>query len=68
MKLKEYFAEEPLGAINEMANHLGITPSWMSLLIHGHRVPSPKLAVAIEFATQGLVTRKVLRPDIFSVE
>jgi len=65
MELKDYFKEEPKGAINEMAGFLGISPTWLSLIIHGHRVPSPKLAVSIEKATQGLVPRKHLRPDLF---
>ena len=65
MNLKEYFKEEPKGAINEMAEFLSVTPTWLSLIIHGPRKPSPKLAVAIENATQGLVSKKDLRPDIF---
>ena len=65
MTLLDYFKEEPLGAVNEMAEHLGICASYMSLLIHGRRKPSGTLAKKIEKATQGLVTREVLRPDIF---
>jgi len=65
MTLNEYFKEEPKGAILEMAQYLGVTATWLSLLIHGHRRPSPELAVKIEEATQGLVKRDVLRPDIF---
>ena len=65
MTLDEYFKEEPKGAIIEMATYLGVSSTWMSLLIHGHKVPSPKLAMKIERATSGLVSRKVLRPDIF---
>jgi len=65
MNLKEYFKEEPKGAINEMAEFLGISPTWLSLIIHGRRKPSPKLAIAIEKATQKLVFRKDLRPDLF---
>ena len=65
MNLQEYFKEEPKGSINEMAVFLGVTPTWMSLIIHGHRKPSPKLAIMIEKATQGLILRKDLRPDIF---
>jgi len=67
MTLNEYFKEEPKGAILEMAQYLGVTATWLSLLIHGHRRPSPELAVKIEEATQGLVKREVLRPDIFMV-
>jgi len=65
MTLDEYFKEEPKGAIVEMAGYLGISSTWLSLLIHGHRKPSAKLSVKIERATSGLVSRKVLRPDLF---
>ena len=66
MNLKQYFEEEPIGAIKEMAEHLGVTQSWMSLLIHEKRKPSAALAKRLEEATQGLVTRKELRPDLFA--
>lgn len=66
MTLTEYFATEPRGAKQEMAEYLGITTTWMSLLLSGKRVPSAKLAAALERATQGLVTRRELRPDLFS--
>lgn len=66
MKLIEYFNEEPIGAIKEMAEYLGVTQSWMSLLIHDKRRPSAALAKKIEDATQGLVTRRELRPDLFA--
>lgn len=65
MTLQEYFATEPRGAKAEMARYLGITAEWMSKLIAGTKVCSPKLAKRIEDATQGLVTRKELRPDLF---
>jgi DNA-binding transcriptional regulator YdaS (Cro superfamily) len=67
MTLKEYFSTEPMGAVNEMAEYLGITSTWLSLVIHNKKRPSPNLAIRIENATQGLVSRKVLRPDLFSV-
>jgi DNA-binding transcriptional regulator YdaS (Cro superfamily) len=66
MTLKEYFSTEPMGAVNEMAKYLDITPTWLSLLIHNKKRPSPELAVKIEKATQGLVPRNILRPDLFS--
>jgi DNA-binding transcriptional regulator YdaS (Cro superfamily) len=65
MNLKQYFDEEPIGAIKEMAEYLGVTQSWMSLLIHKKRKCSAALAKRIEEATQGLVTRRDLRPDLF---
>jgi DNA-binding transcriptional regulator YdaS (Cro superfamily) len=54
-----------MGAVNEMAEHLGITATWLSILIHNHKRPSAMLAIKIEKATQGLVKREVLRPDLF---
>jgi DNA-binding transcriptional regulator YdaS (Cro superfamily) len=37
----------------------------MALIIAGRRKASPVLALSIEKATNGLVTRQELRPDIF---
>jgi len=65
MTLKDYFKDEPHGSRKEMADHLGISLTWLCLLIYKRRKPSPKLAKQIEKATQGLVTAKSLRPDIF---
>jgi DNA-binding transcriptional regulator YdaS (Cro superfamily) len=66
MTLTEYFNTDARGAKAEMARFLGVTPTWMSLLISDRRLASPALAVAIERATNGLVTRQELRPDIFT--
>jgi len=66
MTLVEYFSTEPRGAKLEMAEHLGITPTWLSLLLSGSRKPSAMLSLKIEEATQKLVTRKELRPDLFN--
>jgi DNA-binding transcriptional regulator YdaS (Cro superfamily) len=65
MTLEEYFMTEPRGSKAEMAQYLGISPTWLGQLLSGVRLASPKLAVAIEKATQGLVTRAELRPDLF---
>ena len=32
MNLKQYFKDEPYGAKKEMAEYLGITPTWFDLL------------------------------------
>ncbi len=65
MNLQQYFKDEPYGAKKEMAEYLGITQTWLGLLINGSRRPSPKLAKKIAKATQGLVPAKELRPDLF---
>lgn len=65
MKLKQYFKDEPYGSKKEMADYLGITLTWLGLIMHKKRKPSAALAKKIESATQGLVTAKELRPDLF---
>ena len=65
MTLSDYFKSDIRGAKAEMAEFLRITPTWLSLLISGKRQASPVLALALEDATGGLVTRQELRPDIF---
>jgi DNA-binding transcriptional regulator YdaS (Cro superfamily) len=66
MNLKQYFKDEPHGAKKEMAEYLGITQTWLGILIRKGRRPSPVLAKKIEKATQGLVTARELRPDLFN--
>lgn len=39
---------------------LGISESFLSLLLHGKRNPSPKMALQIEKATKGRVRREEL--------
>jgi DNA-binding transcriptional regulator YdaS (Cro superfamily) len=65
MTLFDYFKTDVRGAKSEMAEYLNITPTWMALIIANRRKASPVLALAIEKATGGLVTRQELRPDIF---
>lgn len=65
MNLKQYFKDEPYGSKKEMADYLGITQTWLGLLIRKARRPSFVLARKIEKATQGLVTAKELRSDLF---
>jgi hypothetical protein len=65
MTLTEYFSTEPRGAKSEMAEYLRITPTWLSLIMKGERKASAELCVRIENATQGLVTRRELRPDLY---
>jgi DNA-binding transcriptional regulator YdaS (Cro superfamily) len=65
MTLNEFFETKPRGAKLAMATKLGVSKTWMSLLISGRKLASPELSVAIERYTKGQVTRKTLRPDIF---
>ena len=65
MTLTEFFATKPRGAKAEMARKLGVSKTWMSLVISEKKLASPELSAAIERQTKGQVTRKTLRPDIF---
>ena len=64
MQLREYLGTRR-GEQRRLANVLNISPTWMNLLVSGKRDCSPELALAIEQATGGQVTRKELRPDLF---
>jgi hypothetical protein len=48
-----------------MARALGISKTWLSLVISGRQAASPELCVAIERLTKGVVSRRNLRPDVF---
>lgn len=65
MTLQEYFTTQPHGAKAAMARDLGISKTWLSLIVSGRELPSPALAVALSHYTKGKVSRKTLRADIF---
>lgn len=65
MTLQEYFKNKPRGSQIELARKLGVSKTWMSLLVSGREMPSAGLSLMIEKFTKGAVTRKVLRPDLF---
>lgn len=66
MTLKQFFEGQPHGTKKEMADRLGISPTWLSLLINGSRKPSAALALRIDDETSGMVPAAVLRPDLFA--
>jgi DNA-binding transcriptional regulator YdaS (Cro superfamily) len=65
MTLDEFFNTKPRGSKIEMAKAIGVSKTWMSLVISGRQLASPELSLAIERYTKGQVKRKTLRPDIF---
>lgn len=65
MNLSEYFEDKPRGAKVQLAQKLGISKTWLSLVISGRKLPSPELARDIEAYTGRRVKRADLRPDIF---
>ena len=65
MTLPEYFVGKNRGAKAALATKLGISRTWLSLVIAGRKLPSPELARNIEIHTGRKVKRVDLRPDIF---
>jgi DNA-binding transcriptional regulator YdaS (Cro superfamily) len=65
MTLKEYFSDKKRGAKADFAASMGITRTWLSLIISGREVPSASLTIEIHRATRGKVSREELRPDLF---
>ena len=67
MTLKSYFLPLPRGSKVSMARALGISKTWLSLIINGQKSPSAQLSKEIEKNTKGVVMREDLRPDLFGV-
>jgi DNA-binding transcriptional regulator YdaS (Cro superfamily) len=65
MALKKYFLPLPRGSKVSMARALGISKTWLSLIINGRKHPSAYLSKEIEKYTNGEVKREELRPDLF---
>jgi|TARA_R110000868_G_scaffold358688_1_gene620404 DNA-binding transcriptional regulator YdaS (Cro superfamily) len=65
MTLEEYFKDKPRGAKSDLATALGISRTWLALIINHLREPSAVLCTQIEQLTEGSVTRADLRPDLF---
>jgi DNA-binding transcriptional regulator YdaS (Cro superfamily) len=61
MTLEEYFKKQPRGAKTEMCRELGITKSWLSLIISGKKPAGKSLAVVISMYTDDQVTIQDLR-------
>ncbi len=62
MKLKEYFLSR-YGEQAKMADALGISQSQMSQMVKGICAISNERCVIIEKLTDGMVSRKDLKPD-----
>lgn len=63
MKLKDYLKKH--GATGKLAQEVEVTRTWLSLVANDRRLASAILAVKIERATKGKVTRKDLRADLY---
>jgi len=67
MTLREWLARQPRGKQQEIARIVGVSETWMSLLVNGKGRPSAELANVLHSLTNGEVPREELRPDIFKV-
>jgi DNA-binding transcriptional regulator YdaS (Cro superfamily) len=63
MDLKTYLSTLERGGPSRLAEVLDVSISFLSQMAAGTSAISPARCVAIEKATQGMVTRKDLRPD-----
>lgn len=64
MNLSEYLSQLPRGGKKVLALKLGVTASYLSRLVSGDRAITAERALQIESATDGVVSRCVLRPDL----
>jgi hypothetical protein len=60
MTLEEYFKDKPRGAKAEMCRTLGITKSWLSLIIGGKKPAGKSLAILIAMYTDDEVNAQEL--------
>jgi DNA-binding transcriptional regulator YdaS (Cro superfamily) len=61
--LKTFIATSELGTSKKLAESLGVSKSMMSQMVSGKAPISIERCVEIEVATDGVVSRKDLRPD-----
>jgi len=62
VQLSNFIAQEK-GNATQLAGRIGISPSYLSQMAAGYRSISPLRCLHIERATNGLVTRRDLRPQ-----
>ncbi len=63
MELKQYISALGRGEAKKLAEQLGVSSSYLSQLASGRCPISPQRCVEIETATDGVVSRRDLRPD-----
>lgn len=61
--MRQVIAQLPRKERAELAQRIGIVEPYLYQILHGFREPAPYLAVLIEQATDGRVSRKALRRD-----
>lgn len=68
MNLRIYLDALAFGERRKFARLIGVVPAYLSQIRSGIRTPSPQLALLIERATNGAVSRQDLRPDVYPEE
>ena len=63
MNLKDYVSKSNRGHAKELAKSLGVSKSFLSQMVSGVAAISPERCVQIESLTNGIVTRKDLKPN-----
>jgi|ETNvirenome_6_85_1030632.scaffolds.fasta_scaffold41313_4 DNA-binding transcriptional regulator YdaS (Cro superfamily) len=63
--LQQYWDRAEMPLRREVAEKAGVSYLWLYQLANGYGNASPKIAVAIEKATGGIVKRADILPDIF---
>lgn len=63
MKLKHYFEKHPEISQKQLAQQLGVTPEFVSMLAAGKRTGSIEKCILIEELTNGEVTVEDMRPN-----
>lgn len=48
----------------ELARKLGVSPQYIWKVVHGHKRVSPQRAVEIEIASDGIISRHELLPEV----
>ena len=64
MELREYLDQGHASA-SQIGEACGVRVQTIGRVANGRRDASPQLAIRVERATGGAVTRQELRPDIF---
>ena len=62
-ELKHYFENHPEISQKQLAEKLGVTPEFVSMLVAGKRTGSIEKCILIEELTNGEVTVEDLRPQ-----
>jgi hypothetical protein len=65
MTLKEWLSTQPRGAQRRLAEAIGVSWTWMTLIVNGHKLPSRKLTLLIEKETG--INRATLNPKEFPI-